>query len=92
MITAFLMGHHVAWYEDHWVYADNKEVIRHENNIPINLRPCVKCGLMPTLEGHDPCIANLPGVQNACCGHGVERGYIQFTDGRIIRGCFKLDK
>ena len=41
-------------------------------------RPCTRCGEMPTEEGHDACIANLPGVRNACCGHGVEEGYIQF--------------
>lgn len=43
------------------------------NNIP-----CIKCNECPdnkgSFEGHDPCIKGLPGVQFACCGHGVEEG------------------
>jgi hypothetical protein len=39
-------------------------------------------------SGHDPCIENLPGVLYACCGHGVEPGYISFENGVIIRGVF----
>jgi hypothetical protein len=52
--------------------------------------PCKACGAeRPTENGHDPCIANLPGVQNACCGHGVGLAYAHFTDGRVIRGYFE---
>lgn len=29
---------------------------------------CPHCG--QARMGHDPCISNLPGVVNACCGHG----------------------
>jgi len=50
--------------------------------------PCPRCGKKPTKDGHDPCIANLPGVVAACCGHGVETGYVMFEDGRTIRGNF----
>jgi hypothetical protein len=53
---------------------------------------CPKCGLGITPEGHDPCIANLPGVTNACCGHGQGQGYIQFSDGRAIRGDFVVEE
>lgn len=28
-----------------------------------------------TPAGHDPCIADLPGVYFACCGHGGEAGF-----------------
>ena len=50
-------------------------------------RPCAKCGVLPTVEGHDACIANLPGVAYACCGHGdTSRCYIKFEDGTIVRG------
>jgi hypothetical protein len=52
-------------------------------------RPCPLCGGLPTPEGHDPCIANLPGVCYACCGHGVEEGYVVFETGHVIRGCFE---
>lgn len=45
---------------------------------------CKLCKEPRTPEGHDPCIANLPGVSFACCGHGIDKGYIKFTDGRIL--------
>lgn len=43
--------------------------------------PCIRCGQPPTADGHDACCANTPGVANMCCGHGVERAYIQFENG-----------
>lgn len=45
---------------------------------------CKNCHLVRTPEGHDPCIANLPGVVFACCGHGQTKGYLKFNDGRVI--------
>lgn len=45
---------------------------------------CKLCDEPRTERGHDPCIANLPGVVFACCGHGLENGYIKFTDGRAL--------
>lgn len=64
-----------------WEYEDTGENYDDSRN-------CVKCGLSPSEDGHDPCIANLPGVKYACCGHGVEPGYVSFEDGRVIRGEF----
>lgn len=49
---------------------------------------CPKCDKNPTPEGHDPCIANLPGVDFACCGHGVKDGYVKFNNGIILKGEF----
>ena len=47
---------------------------------------CPKCEKPRTELGHDPCIANLPGVRYACCGHGgVSYAYIYFEDGHCIR-------
>lgn len=52
--------------------------------------PCPACGAVePTPEGHDPCIADLPGVDFACCGHGCQAGYIAFANGTVIRGEFE---
>jgi hypothetical protein len=35
----------------------------------------------------DKCLGTLPGVKNACCGHGVkELAYICFNNGLIIEG------
>lgn len=51
-------------------------------------RECPACGMRPTPEGHDPCLGRLPGVRNACCGHGTGEGYIQFKNGAVVRGEF----
>lgn len=49
---------------------------------------CRKCGRMRGENGHDPCIANTPGVINACCGHGDPwSAYFQFSFGPSVRGC-----
>lgn len=56
-------------------------------------KACNKCKKFPKdFGGHDPCIANLPGVFRACCGHGVKKGYIKFIDGTVIKGDFSIAK
>ena len=60
---------------------------------PTLRRACVACGLKRTeAYGPDPCLGYLPGVRNACCGHGVQYGYIQFENGLVIRGLFHTDE
>lgn len=54
-------------------------------------RPCAKCGKYPTKEGHDTCLGTLGHVINACCGHGKNKGYIQFDNGVSIRGYFEVE-
>ena len=49
-------------------------------------RACENCGKRRTKDGHDPCIANLPGVLFACCGHGRRDGYVHFENGMTLRG------
>lgn len=50
---------------------------------------CNRCNRPPTPEGFDACLGRLPGVKNACCGHGDPTcGYVQFENGVIIRGFF----
>lgn len=39
---------------------------------------CSAC--QPTPEGHDPCIANIPGAIAACCGHGAANPTVTFPD------------
>jgi hypothetical protein len=62
-------------------YSDTSEPVPDD---PTQRRACVRCGLAPTASGADPCIAGLPGVDYACCGHGGA-GYVSFTDGRAFR-------
>ena len=61
-------------------------------SIGIGYRPCAKCGEYPNERGDDHCIANLGNVMNACCGHGRNKGYIQFDNGITIRGHFEIEK
>ena len=51
-----------------WTYRDTGEPISIE-------RPCVRCGEMPTEDGHDACLGHIEGLSNACCGHGVQQPY-----------------
>lgn len=37
---------------------------------------CPYCGKGATEKGHDSCIADIPCVTNACCGHGRVLGYV----------------
>lgn len=82
-----LNGHQIYFDNEFWRYVDNDEIIDTNNE-----RLCIKCGKLPTDKEHDYCISNLGYVTNACCGHGVDKGYIQFDDGTIIRGYFEIER
>lgn len=76
-------GHPMHFDEsrNQWIYDDGQPVPSDPD------RPCGHCGLANTPEGHDGCLGTLPGVMNACCGHGAtEDAYIQFPDGTSIHG------
>lgn len=50
-------------------------------------RACGYCDLANTPEGHDGCLGTLPGVMNACCGHGnPDEASIQYDNGDRIGG------
>lgn len=74
-------GH--AAYHNHetrkWYYSDTGEDVNTVN------RPCAHCQAASTEEGHDACLGTLPGVSNACCGHGdLEQLYVLLEDGRRL--------
>ena len=71
MIKSNLRGHEIIFINDEWVYADTKESIN-------NIRPCVRCGCMPTSKGYDACLGYIKGVKSACCGHGVIEGWCTY--------------
>lgn len=50
--------------------------------------PCGVCGRRPSAPGGaDACLDWLPGVVDACCGHGDrERSYIRFANGVEVWG------
>jgi hypothetical protein len=68
---AYQRGHKIEFdlIKSIWVYSDDKESIEGK-------RPCIRCGKMPTKEGYDACLGFIEGAKHACCGHGVEEGYI----------------
>lgn len=75
MIT-FFRGHEIEELDDVYRFVDTGEPTAKT----WEQRPCGHCGRHNTAEGHDGCIGTLPGVWNACCGHGQPRmAYIQFN-------------
>lgn len=80
-------GYPMEWVDDYgeqgaWLYSDTKTPVSLEPN-----RGCGSCGLPSTEEGHDGCLGTLPGVRNACCGHGTpSNAYIQYEGGPTLRG------
>jgi len=74
-------GHPIYWDGERWRYQDN-----HQPTVG-NERNCGECGKARTPQGHDGCLGTLPGVRNACCGHGHQaEAYVQFASGRELRG------
>ena len=87
MITAHSRGHKTIiknieeispgiWSEEEY-YIDTGKIVD-------NTRSCKKCGKKPTKEGHDACIGFIPEASSACCGHGLEKGYIMIRGFRIL--------
>ena len=77
-------GHNIVFMQGKWRYSDMLVAVENWKD-----RACGHCGLSNTPEGHDGCLGTLPGVMNACCGHGdVRSAYVQFWDGRSIHGNF----
>lgn len=80
MTNSKLRGHHIIFVGGQWLYADNKQ------HTIGNERPCGYCGKENTREGHDSCLGILPGIMNACCGHGdADEAYVQFGKNKTIR-------
>jgi hypothetical protein len=70
-----VQGHPVTWDGDEHklVYADTGETVDWED-----LRPCKHCSLPRSPEFDDGCIAKLPDVMFACCGHGLEPAKLSY--------------
>ena len=75
MVTSYSRGHltYYGWNTNNWRYSDNNEIVNDN-------RPCKKCGCKLTKEGYDACLGHIDGAIHACCGHGVEEGYIMYPD------------
>lgn len=86
-----LRGHPIYQGKDEqWYFCDTNEPTV-DNWIK---RPCGYCGEYGNSNDGlpDPCLGNLAGVTNACCGHGdPSQAYIVFMGGLVIRG-FNVDE
>ncbi|APM39418.1 hypothetical protein [Clostridium kluyveri] len=71
MATAYSRGNLIKYVDNSWVYEDGVPISKEE-------RPCIRCGSMPTREGYDACLGHIEGAISACCGHGVEEGYVKY--------------
>jgi hypothetical protein len=81
MAKSYLRGHEIEYLNNEWVYSDTKQ----STVQTYAERPCGYCGKTQTTEGHDGCLGTLPGIMNACCGHGqTNEVYVQFLDGTSI--------
>jgi hypothetical protein len=65
-VNAYARGHALRYSpETDWVYVDDGTPYEDK-------RPCASCGLYATAPHEpDPCLGYLPGVDYACCGHGI---------------------
>jgi hypothetical protein len=81
--AGMLRGHAIYLDGDVWRYADTDEPTAETHHE----RGCGHCGLRTGNDGHDPCLGELPGVMNACCGHGrPEDAYLQRSSGDTVSG------
>lgn len=86
MATARYRGHLIEYVNNEWIYSDTKELVSKDKS-----RTCGKCGI-ESKDDIDPCLGKLPGVSNACCGHGIPgESYIQFNNGVTIREFTKIN-
>lgn len=75
-------GHPIHYDGIKWIYSDNNKSVNEFKD-----RECGYCGKQNTSEGHDDCISTLPGLMNACCGHGNKKeAYVQFLDEHCVHG------
>ena len=88
-MVATFRGYKIYEQEGVWYFRDTKDLV----STTWESRPCGFCGKANTPDGHDGCIGHLPGVMNACCGHGEpSAAYIQFADGAIIQRHHAIEK
>lgn len=84
-VTSYIRGHKVYYDENdkEWKYCDEK--LKNSDKIA---EVCPRCCQPHLSFDCDFCLRPLQYckfIVSACCGHGVEQGYIQLADGRIFR-------
>jgi len=78
-VPTYEYGHEVYYdstYQAH--YADTGNLVDAESP-----RLCPRCGCYRLPDGEDACLGHISGVTGACCGHGVQEGYVLYEDGTV---------
>jgi len=82
MVKSKYRGHEIKEINGIWFYCNNNIPVESIKNIS-----CGHCNKSQTKEGYDDCLGKLPGLMNACCGHGnIDEMYIQFLNGICVTG------
>lgn len=64
-----------------------EQIMAREGRGRINPDACQHCPLPARSDDIDPCLGRLPGVMNACCGHGTTSdAHVQFSPKLRIAG------
>lgn len=80
----FWRGHACTWDGKAWNFDDTGKPLPGYGG---EFRPCAKCGALMNDHEPDRCLGQLPGVDNACCGHGRrEESYVRFKNGVVLLG------
>lgn len=78
----YLRGHPIRFDGEQWCYINDDSP-----TVGAAERPCGHCGRARSPEGHDGCLGTVPGVVNACCGHGEDRrAYVVLASGKRLGG------
>lgn len=81
MVSSRWRGNEMYCVGDKWFYSSDNLLVSMDKD-----RKCEYCRKDNTIEGHDACLGTLPGLMNACCGHGnVSEAFVQFLDGFCVR-------
>lgn len=72
MISTYARGNKIIFIDGIWKYKDG--------TVFDDSRPCVLCKQNATSEGYDACLGYIEGVKSACCGHGINEGFVVYKD------------
>ena len=74
------LGHTIYTYDfKKWFYEDG-EITKKVSKT----KKCIKCNCAKIDGKYDNCLGKIDGCISACCGHGLDDGYIYFSDGYTI--------
>jgi hypothetical protein len=79
------MGHDIYTFDfKKWFYDDGvlTQKVR-------NTKKCKKCDCIRIDGKYDNCLGKIEGATSACCGHGIDDGYVTFNNYNITANEYK---